>query len=88
MWAFDNLGYCLLGNMSNVRIAVSHGGISFSCSEHGIQSYYASNVACQSKVNAMCFCARLQVLLRARPTVSQSDLKSYEQFTSEFGEDG
>ncbi|KAK9866366.1 hypothetical protein WJX84_002817 [Apatococcus fuscideae] len=29
-----------------------------------------------------------KVLLRARPTVSQSDLKSYEQFTSEFGEDG
>lgn len=29
-----------------------------------------------------------QVLLRARPTVSSSDLAVYEKFTSEFGEEG
>ena len=29
-----------------------------------------------------------KVLLRARPTVSQGDLKIFEKFTSEFGEDG
>eukprot|EP00887_Chlorella_sp_A99_P006851 scaffold2.g6851.t1 len=34
------------------------------------------------------FQATLQVLLRARPTVSPSDLQSYEQFTKEFGEEG
>ena len=29
-----------------------------------------------------------KVLLRARPTVSLSDLESYEKFTKEFGEEG
>ena len=29
-----------------------------------------------------------KVLLRARPTVSHGDLKIFEKFTSEFGEDG
>jgi vacuolar protein-sorting-associated protein 4 len=29
-----------------------------------------------------------KVLLRARPTVSKSDLGIYEKFTSEFGEEG
>lgn len=29
-----------------------------------------------------------KVLLRARPTVSQKDLKVFEDFTAEFGEEG
>lgn len=29
-----------------------------------------------------------KVLLRARPTVSQKDLKVFEDFTKEFGEEG
>ena len=29
-----------------------------------------------------------KVLLRARPTVSQKDLKVFEDFTTEFGEEG
>ena len=29
-----------------------------------------------------------KVLLRARPTVSGKDLKEFEQFTAEFGEEG
>jgi vacuolar protein-sorting-associated protein 4 len=29
-----------------------------------------------------------KVLLRARPTVSHKDLQIYEDFTSEFGEEG
>jgi len=29
-----------------------------------------------------------KVLLRARPTVSKSDLGIYEKFTAEFGEEG
>ena len=29
-----------------------------------------------------------KVLLRARPTVSSKDLKEFEQFTAEFGEEG
>jgi vacuolar protein-sorting-associated protein 4 len=29
-----------------------------------------------------------KVLLRARPTVSATDLEIYEKFTSEFGEEG
>ncbi len=30
----------------------------------------------------------LQSLLRARPTVSPDEMKSYEKFTAEFGEEG
>ncbi len=29
-----------------------------------------------------------KVLLRARPTVSNKDLKVFEEFTQEFGEEG
>lgn len=29
-----------------------------------------------------------KVLLRARPTVGQKDLKVFEEFTKEFGEEG
>lgn len=29
-----------------------------------------------------------QSLLRARPTVSPDEMKSYEKFTAEFGEEG
>jgi hypothetical protein len=32
-------------------------------------------------------CVCVQVLLRARPTVSKSDLDVFERFTSEFGEE-
>ena len=57
------------------------------------------NVSCRDRSDSSPACMQVQppkismrdfekVLLRARPTVSNKDLKVFEEFTQEFGEEG